>query len=155
SYKLQATSYKIPRKNIFGETKWLKHGGWWPDAQIRLIHKSSFVDWPKQIHSTPQVQGAQGTLNQPLLHYFHGDFESMVEKTVVYEQIEAQLLFEGKKSASSITFFRKFLGELMRRLIIKRGFMDGQIGIMESVYQAFSKTTTYLFLYEKKIHRPL
>ena len=27
--------------------------------------------------------------------------------------------------------------------------MDGEIGIIESIYQAFSKTITYLFLYEK------
>src|SRR3990167_2051269 len=35
---LKRTSYshfKIPRKNIFGRKKWLKHGGWWPDEQIR------------------------------------------------------------------------------------------------------------------------
>ncbi len=149
------SSYKISRKNIFGKQKWLKHGGWWPDYQIRLINKNFFVDWPKTIHSTPVIKGNCGLLQNPLLHYFHGDIESMVKKTVIFEDIESDLLLNANKPVSSSTFFRKFLGELNRRLLIKRGFMDGTIGIIEAIYQAFSKTITYLYLYEKKSSRSL
>lgn len=147
------TYYKVPRKNIFGRKKWLKHGGWWPDHQIRFINKMYFKSWPKEIHSTPDIQGLMGYLQNPILHYFHGDIEKMVEKTVVFEQIEANLLYEANRPVNNLTFFRKFLGELYRRLIKKAGFMDGTIGIIESVYQAYSKTITYLYLYEKKKNR--
>ena len=41
------------------------------------------------------------------------------------------------------------LAEFYRRLIKGLGFMDGAYGVIESIYQAFSKTITYLFLYEK------
>lgn len=145
------THYAISRKNIFGKTKWLKHGGWWPDKQIRLISKNSFKGWPKDIHSTPRIDGREGTLREPLIHFFHGDFKSMVEKTIVFENIESDLLLAGRtRSTAPFTFFRKFAGELYRRLIRHSGFLDGKIGIIESFYQAFSKTITYLFLYEKK-----
>lgn len=141
--------YKVPRKNIFGGKKWLKHGGWWPDYQIRLIKKEAFVNWPERIHSIPEIKGKGGVLKEPLLHYFHGDFEKMVEKTIIFENIEADLLFKAKRKVSVLTFFRKFLGELYRRLIKHKGFLDRKIGIIESLYQAFSKTITYIFLYEK------
>ena len=144
------TYYTIARKNIFGNKKWLKNGGWWPDRQIRLICKSEFVSWPKQIHSTPTVKGAPGELKNPILHYFHRDIHEMVQKTLLFEDIESDLLFKANKKANTLTFFRKFLGELYRRLIKHRGFMDGSVGIIESVYQAYSKTITYLFLYEKQ-----
>jgi glycosyltransferase involved in cell wall biosynthesis len=147
------TYYKIPRKNIFGRKKWLKHGGWWPDHQMRFINKLYFKSWPKQIHSTPDIEGIMGYLEHPIIHYFHGDIEKMVEKTMVFEQIEAQLLFEAGRPVSNTTFFRKFLGELYRRLIKNQGFMDGPLGIVESVYQAYSKTITYIYLYEKKKNR--
>ena len=140
--------YKLARKNIFGN-QWLKHGGWWPDYQIRLIYKPSFLKWPKEIHSTPEIDGEQGFLKEPLLHYFHGDFEQMVNKTILFENIESNLLYKAHKSVSTATFFRKFFGELFRRLFKNFGFLDGDIGIIESIYQAFSKTITYLFLYEK------
>lgn len=144
------THYKIPRKNIFGRIQWLKHGGWWPDYQIRLIQKKYFRNWPKEIHSTPVIDGKQGYITHPVLHYFHGNIEEMVEKTIIFESIESELLFKASRPVQTVTFFRKFLGELYRRIIKHAGFLDGQIGIMEGIYQAFSKTITYLFLYEKK-----
>ncbi len=148
-------AYKIPRKNIFGRTKWLKYGGWSPDYQIRLINKKYFVDWPKRIHSTPKIKGQIGYLKNPLIHYFHGDLSKMVEKTVIFEGIESDLLYKAGKTASTLTFFRKYLAELWRRMFKGLGFLDGTIGVIESIYQAFSKTITYLFLYEKNRNKKL
>lgn len=79
----------------------------------------------------------------------------MVQKTLIFEDIESELLCKANKPVSTITFFRKFLGELFRRFFANSGFLDGKIGIIESVYQAYSKTITYLLLYEKKNRRPL
>lgn len=146
---LQPTHYQVPRKNIFGRKKWLKHGGWWPDHQMRFINTAHFKEWPERIHATPVIEGTMGILEQPILHYFHGDIEQMVNKTMIFEDIESDLLFKAGRKVNTFTFFRKFLGELFRRLILKKGFMDGTIGIIESLYQAYSKTITYLFLYEK------
>jgi glycosyltransferase involved in cell wall biosynthesis len=141
--------FKIPRKNIFID-RWLKHGGWWPDYQIRLINKKYYKNWPKEIHSSPQIEGKAMTLNNPLPHYFHGNLSKMVEKTIIFENIESDLLFRAGRTASTVTFFRKFFGELFRRMFKNLGFVDGAYGIIESIYQAFSKTITYLYLYEKR-----
>lgn len=146
----QFSNYQVPRKNIFGKTKWLKHGGWWPDYQTRLINRKYFIDWPKRIHSAPEVKGESANLENPIIHYFHGDIGNMVRKTVVFEEIESELLFKAGKDSGTAIFFRKFFAELWRRLAKELGFLDGPVGIIESVYQAFSKTITYLFLYEKK-----
>ncbi len=140
---------------LFGKGSWLKHGGWWPDYQIRLINKKYFKSWPKQIHSTPLIEGNLGFLSHSLLHYSHQNMQSMVQKTIVFEDMESQLLHKAGKQVSTLTFFRKFIAELYKRLIGRLGFLDGTIGIIESIYQAFSKTITYLYLYEKKISSSL
>lgn len=151
----QDSYFKVPRKNMFNGKKWLAHGGWWPDEQMRLIKLVSFRKWPTEIHSTPLIEGKMGHLKNHFVHNFHGDVEQMVNKTIVFENIESDLLFKADKPVSTPTFFRKFFGELYRRLLKSAGFLDGTIGIMEAVYQAFSKTITYLLLYEKKNRRPL
>ena len=148
--KKSETHFKIPRKNIFARKKWLRFGGWYPDYVIRLIRKEAFFDWPAQIHSTPQVNGQMGYLKNPIVHYFHSSLEEMVTKTVLFEDIESDLLLEANRNVSIPTFFRKYFGELYRRLIKGQGFRDGTLGIIESIYQAYSKTITYLMLYEKK-----
>ena len=73
----------------------------------------------------------------------------LILQILVPEDIEADLLLKAGKQVKTLTFFRKFLGELYRRLIKNFGFLDGEIGIIESIYQAFSKTITYIYLYEK------
>ncbi|QQG44554.1 MAG: glycosyltransferase family 2 protein [Candidatus Roizmanbacteria bacterium] len=144
------TYYKVPRKEIFGKKKWLKHGGWWPNYQIRLINKNYFKQWPKEIHSTPVIDGNLGYLKEPLTHFSKNDYEEIVKKTIVFENIESDLLYKASRKVSVLIFFKKLLGETYRRLLKNRGFLDGSIGIIESIYQAYSKTITYLFLYEKK-----
>lgn len=145
----QVASFRVPRKNMFGASKWLKHGGWWPDSQIRLIKRSELANWPSTIHSTPEINGIESKLQEPLIHYSHGDFSQMVQKTVKFENAESELLSKAHKKVTTLTFFRKFLGELYRRLIKSKGYLDGNAGIAESIYQAYSKTVTYLMLYEK------
>jgi glycosyltransferase involved in cell wall biosynthesis len=152
---IPATYFYLPRKNIFHQQQWLKHGGWWPDYQIRIINKNYFINWPEIIHSCPQIKGTPGYFKNPLLHLSHQNLEKMVNTTLIFENQEAELLFQAQKPVTTGTFFRKFNGELFRRLIKGGGFLDGSIGIIEGIYQAFSKTITYLFLYEKKNCRSL
>lgn len=153
SSSLGFTYFKVPRKEYFAKKIWLKHGGWWPNYQIRLIYTPSFKTWPSVIHATPQIDGTFGYLKSPLIHYSKNSYESIVKKTVIFEDIESDLLYQAHRSASIPLFFRKFLGEWTRRMLINLGFLDGTIGIIESIYQAFSKTITYLYLYEKKKSR--
>ncbi len=144
--------FKVGRNNIFAGRWPLAHGGWDTDSIIRLIRKANFVDWPKQIHSTPKISGTEGHLINLLDHHFHPNLENMVEKTALFEDMESQLLFKAKRKASVPIFFRKFFGEFYRRLIKNQAYKDKTPGVIEAVYQAYSKTITYLYVYEKKLN---
>jgi glycosyltransferase involved in cell wall biosynthesis len=147
------THFRVPRKNIFAKTKWLRYGGWWPDFQTRLFRKASLRDWPARIHATPVIDGTGANLRSPILHFFHSTVHDMVAKTTVFEDIESELLYQAKRRATTKTFFRKYAGELYRRLVRQMGFLDGEYGLLEAIYQAYSKTITYLMLYEKNLLR--
>lgn len=142
------THFSISRKNIFAHRTWLRFGGWWPDKQLRLFKKEALLEWPKRIHSSPTFSGPKGELIEPFIHLFHPTLSQMVEKTISYEKIEAQLHVEAHHTVNSVTVIRKFLGELFRRLFFKQGFRDGIDGCIESMYQAYSKSITWLLTYE-------
>ncbi len=143
-------AFAIPRANYnFGV--WLKHGGWWPDYQVRLLRKKSFILWPEAIHSFPKFKGEQGMLKNPFKHLANENIEGMVEKTINYSQKEANLLFTGgEKRVNALALVKKMLAEFFRRGIKKKGVLDKTAGIIQSIYQAFAVMCTYIFLWEKQ-----
>lgn len=146
----QLGAFAIPRANYnFGV--WLKHGGWWPDYQVRLLRKKSFILWPEAIHSFPKFKGEQGMLKNPFKHLANENIEGMVEKTINYSQKEANLLFAGgEKRVSALALVKKMLAEFFRRGIKKKGVLDKTAGIIQGIYQAFAVMCTYIFLWEKQ-----
>lgn len=127
----------------------LKYGGWGNDQILRLFKVSDFNDWPKNIHSTPRFKGKAGFLKSPLEHHKDSSLSYMMNKTNRYSDAEAKLFFDGKMArVTSITLLRKPIMEFIRRYFFKLGFLDGKIGLIQSLYQSYSVFVTYAKLYE-------
>jgi len=156
-------AYQVPRLNFFLGRP-LHHGGWYPDYQIRLIKKSVLSGWvqgplllPPVIfdskykyllkaesgpHDNPLLKnGTQvGTLKNHYLHFNHRNINSMMYKTVRFNDSEVSHLNSLNKveEPKLLSFISKPLIEFIKRYIYHRGFIDGKVGIIESIYQAFS-----------------
>lgn len=140
----------IARKNInFGF--WLKKGGWWPDYQVRFIRKKNFIDWPKEIHSFPKIEGEIINIDIPFVHLAIKNIEEMLERTIRYSEKEAKLLFEAGQRTSLLLMIRRMLGEFWRRGIKNKGLLDGPAGVIQVIYQTFSVFITQAKLWEKQI----
>ncbi len=145
-------AYAIPRRNVF-----LRHemhcGGWWPDYVLRLIKKDKLRSWHGGLHEQPNINGEVGKLNNPFIHTTHESLTEMVEKTNNWSEIEAKLMFDAKHPPMSIPrFCTAVFREFWYRAILKLGFLDGPIGIIEIVYQCFSRFVSYAKLYEMQIN---
>ena len=141
-------AYAIGRDN-FSLGYPLKHGGWERDYVVRLIKKSSFINWPTNIHSTPLVKGTTIKTTSAMEHHKDASLEQMVAKTNRYSDIEATQFFKGGMApVTTVTLLRKSIMEFIRRYFIKRGFLDGKIGLFQSLYQGYSVFVSYSKLYE-------
>ncbi|MCX6705782.1 MAG: glycosyltransferase family 2 protein [Candidatus Woesebacteria bacterium] len=143
-------AYAIPRSNtLLG--KRMRHGGWWPDFVVRLIKKDALIKWQGQLHEQPKVKGEIGHLKEPLNHISHRSLTEMVEKTNKWSEIEAELLFKsGHPKMNIARFFSAGFREFWYRAVIKLGFLDGTIGVIEVFYQTYSRLITYAKLWEKQ-----
>jgi glycosyltransferase involved in cell wall biosynthesis len=145
------SAYAIPRKNILLGRK-MKYGGWWPDYVVRLIKKEAFDKWEGELHEQPKIKGSVGKLENPLIHVTHRSLTEMVDKTNEWSEIEARLLYESNHP--QIVWWRFFsvaLREFWYRAIKKKGFLDGTVGIIEIVYQIYSRMITYAKLWELQV----
>ncbi len=141
-------AYAIPRDN-FSLGFPLRHGGWERDYVVRLVRKADFVSWPTNIHSAPIVRGSTIKTVHAMEHHKDTSLAQMVAKTNRYSDIEAKLFYDGKLSrVTQLTLLRKAIMEFVRRYFLKQGFLDGKIGLFQSLYQGYSVFISYAKLYE-------
>lgn len=145
------SAYAIPRKNtLLGHT--MHWGGWYPDYVLRLIRKDKLKGWFGELHEQPLIDGKVGHLKKPLLHNSHRSLHDMVDKTNKWSEIEAKLLFESNHpNMNFLRFCSAGFREFWYRGIRKLGFLDGTVGIIEIIYQIYSRLITYSKLWEMQI----
>ncbi|MFH0864208.1 MAG: glycosyltransferase family 2 protein [Candidatus Gottesmanbacteria bacterium] len=142
------SAYNIPRQNIRLGGHIMHFGGWWPDYVTRLFKRSELKNWYGEVHESPNINGSVGRLANPLLHYGR-DLNRIVEKTIEWSAVEARLLY--KANHPPVAWWRLLkisLDEFFRRYIILQGFRDGTPGLIEAIYQSFSRFITYARLWE-------
>lgn len=144
-------AYAIPRRNIFlGHA--MHWGGWWPDFVLRLIRKEKLKRWKGELHEQPEIIGTTCHLKEPLIHESHRNLSEMVEKTNRWSEIEAKLLYDsGHPKMNIFRFFSAGFREVWYRGFIKLGFLDGTVGVIEIIYQTFSRLITYSKLWELQL----
>jgi glycosyltransferase involved in cell wall biosynthesis len=145
------TSYDIPRKNyIFG--KWFRHGGQWPDRVLRLIKKEAFIKYVGDLHEQPKIKGEMGSLENYMIHRKDMTLSQMVEKTNLWSEVEARLMFEADHPPMNIPrFVSAMLREFWHQFVKQAIFLDGPKGIIYGLYQVYSRFISYAKLWEMQI----
>lgn len=143
--------YAIPRLNyLLGQP--LRHGGYWPDYVLRLLYKPALKGFDGALHEQPQLTGGIGYLHQPLLHFKHQKIEEMVTKTNQWSATEADLMKQANHPVMNVRrFLRPMVTEFVTRYLVKSGWRDGTVGLIDAVYQTFSRFISYAKLYEMQV----
>ena len=141
-------AFKIKRKNFYlGNHEWP-----FIEKIERLFRKDSLKGWRGELHESPIVEGPPVggvELEGFLLHYTHNDPRSMLVKTIEWSKIEAELRFKaGHPRMTWWRFLRVILTAFFNSYIRQEGWRVGTVGIIESLYQAFSIFITYARLWE-------
>lgn len=142
------SAFAISRKNIiFG--KEMSYGPFWPDWVIRIFKKSEFKNWIGKIHEQPKFNGKLGYSKNSLLHLTHRDVDQFMGKVMNWSKIEAELRFNsGHPKMNGWRFLRIFITEIFNQGILRGGFFNGTISMMDGILQAFSMYITYVRLWE-------
>ena len=141
--------FEIPRKSFF-LNKWIKHGGWYPNYQLRLFRKNNADVTDRLVHESYSVKGNTGRLKNDLLHYTVTSVSEFVNKINSYSDLSAKEKF-GK---SKIGFFHIFLLPriaFFQQYILKGNFLDGMEGLMVSKFHMITKLLNYMKILEMQI----
>lgn len=139
--------FKIPRKNFFCG-QWIRHGGWYPNHQLRLYWKEAGNFAQREVHEQVVVKGTVGTLKAPLEHFTYASTADFLKRMDRYSDLSAkQYLLEGKKVSWPEILFRSWF-TFVKMWLLQRGFLDGSNGLALAVLYSFYTFVKYAKLKE-------
>ncbi|MEO8210855.1 MAG: glycosyltransferase family 2 protein [bacterium] len=129
--------FEIPRKSFF-LNRWIRHGGWYPNYQLRLFKNQSAKVSDRLVHESYLVNGTVGRLKNNILHYTVKSISDFVVKINSYSDLSAiekvkkkRINFFDISVMPGIAFFHQY--------ILKGNFLDGMSGLMVSKFHMMTK----------------
>ncbi len=141
-----ADAYLLKRRNLFLGC-WMRHGGYYPDAKLRLfrLHSANFASTKRfsdrPVHETITFDGELDTLEHDLIHHAYPTLVSYLEHMDRYSTLGAQLLLaQGRASRSLPAYFWNILlvpcFTFVWNYIARLGFLDGREGLLLHLYHS-------------------
>jgi glycosyltransferase involved in cell wall biosynthesis len=146
-------AFTMPRLNqYFG--KYLRHGGAYPDTQLRLFKRGKARFPCMSVHEKLDVDGPVGKLRTPLIHDSYPTLAEYMRKFPFYVQAGADHL-ERKGVRPGIINTLKYFAvkpafRFLRRYVIRFGFLDGWRGFAAAAMDAYQYVMTYAAYLDRK-----
>ena len=145
-----AEGFALKRRAFF-LGRWIKHCGWWPDSQLRLIRRGAGRFSDKPVHEGIEIKGPVLELVEPMNHFTYDSIGQYLEKMNRYSSLAILQVKPKKKifwrfyltAAPVLTFFRMYVS--------RRGFLDGWHGFVLCALSAYHDFCKYAKLWEKEI----
>jgi len=135
--ELLADGYAIPRRNyLWG--RWLRHGGLYPDYQIRLFKRGKGCFKVQRVHESIRIEGRVERLKQPLEHYSYQRLGDVIVRLDRYADLAALDLRDRQRPFCVLGLVTRPLGRFLRNYVLKQGFRDGIPGLIMAVSYAYS-----------------
>lgn len=151
---LAGDGYEFPRLS-WALGRWIRHGGWYPDWQLRLFNRAQ-ASWQGGEHVHERVSAVSVTrLQAPILHWPFATHAEQVATNNRYSGLGAD---ELRKRGVSFSLFRliwKPISKFLETYFIKRGFLDGLPGFIISVGAAYSVFLKFAKLWESEHVKPM
>jgi glycosyltransferase involved in cell wall biosynthesis len=146
--------YTVPRRNFMGNV-WVRWGGMYPSAQLRLFRKGQFrYDEQAEVHPQAYMSDPRGALKSDILHYTYRDYTDAIAKLDRQTDLEAKKWFRENRRVGVFSIIRKMIDRFWRAYISKKGYKDGVIGLFLAVNSGMYQFLSYAKYWElKKVKR--
>lgn len=149
--EMQAISgFYIPRLSFY-MGKWIRHGGWYPNYQMRFFKKEKGNFSGFLVHETVSIDGKVAYFNNPLSHYSYRNISDHLKFIDRYSELCAIEKFsKGKKSGVTLAVIEA-IWKFISMYFVRFGFLDGKVGLIIAVLGSYYNFLKYIKLYE--MHR--
>ncbi len=140
--------FEMPRLS-FHMGRWIRHGGWYPDRQLRLFHRGRAQWSGGMVHERVRAERVQ-RLRGDIHHYVFKDLSDQVQTNNEYSSLGAEDLRQRGKSFSLLKLLLKPWSKFFETYLLKGGFRDGLPGFIISVGASYSVFLKFAKLWESE-----
>ncbi len=141
-----ADAYTFKRRNYL-HGRWLKHSGYWPDRQIRLVNRNT-GSFQSEIHERWTTEGRIEDLNAHIDHYAFSGYHDMLDTLNEYSTVIARQLFRSGRRANILSPLLHGAGMFIKIYFVEKGFLDGVDGFVTAITKAGGSFFKYAKLLE-------
>lgn len=141
--------FAFPRLS-FHMGRWIRHGGWHPDWQIRLYDRRRAGWNANQLHEKVEARdGSSPTrLDQSMQHWVFKNLQDQIQTNNRYSTLGAEELFQKGRKFSLFNLIVKPKVKFIETYVWKLGFLDGMPGFIIAVGAAYSVFLKWAKLWE-------
>jgi glycosyltransferase involved in cell wall biosynthesis len=142
-----SSGYKIPRAAFF-MGRWIRHGSWYPDYQLRLFDRRTGKWEGGRVHESVRMRGNPAFLSGEILHYSYRNISEYLVRLETYSSLAALDYGQKGKRATFPGMICNPIAVFLKSYLMKRGFLDGTPGLVVAAMAAVSVFFKYSKLYE-------
>ena len=137
--------FYVPRRNQF-QGRWVRHGGLYPDWQLRLFRRGRGAFVERAVHESVRVDGETGRLTAPLSHESYRSIGDAVARLNRYSDLAATELARTGRGGTLWDLLVRPPWRFVSMYLLRAGFLDGWRGLVLAGLHAH-----YVFLRAAKV----
>lgn len=141
----EAAGYRMSRVAWYID-RWVRHGGWYPDWQVRLYDRRQARFEGDHVHESVRLPSRAGTLEGDIAHYTVDSLSDHHRRIDAYTTLAARDRAARGRRFSSLRAVCQPPVTFLQTYLLKQGFRDGAAGLAIAGFAAY-----YVFLREMKL----
>jgi glycosyltransferase involved in cell wall biosynthesis len=143
--------YRIPRKTFF-LGKLIRHGGWYPDYNLRLFRRGKGSFGERAVHEAVRVQGSVGKTHHAIEHHAYPDLASYLSSINKYSSLAVDVMGEKGISRFKTSWMHILLRPVLTfvlKYFFRLGFLDGKHGLVLNLFHSYYVFAKYAKAWER------
>jgi glycosyltransferase involved in cell wall biosynthesis len=141
------SGFFIPRLSFY-MGKWIRHGGWYPNYQMRFFRKDKGEFSGFLVHEKVTIHGKISYFKNPLSHYSYRNISDHLKFIDRYSELCAVEKFRKGQKSGVAHAISKALWKFISMYFVRFGFLDGKVGLIIAILGSYYNFLKYIKLYE-------
>jgi glycosyltransferase involved in cell wall biosynthesis len=146
--------YALRRRNLF-LGRWMRFGGFYPDAKLRLFRRGAAEFEARPVHETLHFVGnavtgpGAGRLRGDLVHHAYPTLETYIAHMDRYSTLGAEhVVSKGRRLGFAVNVVLNPMATFIYNYIFRLGFLDGREGLLLHAYHSVYVSWKYAKAWE-------